>query len=171
MQRNLEGVCRSLIGSFTSERQSVDGIKARGALQGIQESDHAAVVATDGGIDGDFHHSTAGNFGLLVRAVLETDARFPRQVIELGLNRGISRTRGNERVLEGIAILLDRGDVVADFLSIIDAFFQQIVLLCLRGQYRFGRLWRRGEVPTVTRKGNVREDKKTQPAEDHAPAN
>src|SRR5260370_17434296 len=95
MQRNLDGVCRSLIGSFTPERQSVDGIKTRGALQGIQESDHAAVVAPDGGIDGDFHHSTAGNFGLLVIAILETDARFPRHVIHLPRIPEISRTPPN----------------------------------------------------------------------------
>jgi hypothetical protein len=63
-------------------------------------------------------------------------------------------------LFEVIAILLDGGDVIADFLGVVDALFQERMQLSLGGELFVWCVRSRGKLPTVSRKANIREDEK-----------
>src|SRR5713101_2855705 len=139
---------------------SVHFIEIGGALQAIEKADHVLIVAIDGGIDGNLRHSAIGNFRLLERKIRELNSTLPGNGAEFSPDGGIARACRRERLFEVIAILLDGGNVIADFLGAVDALLQEVMQLILGGELFAWRVRSRGKLPTVSRKANIREDEK-----------
>src|SRR5216684_5835687 len=144
-----------------ARRETLYRVKVRGTLQTVQKSHHAAIVAYHLSVDGQFRQVAAFHGFGVERAAVQPEAGFGGKRAQLGADRRISGALREKRMLECIAILLNRRNAATDFLSALDILFQQVAIA--RHQHQFLlRALRRGQVPTVEAEGHVGGDEERQ---------
>src|SRR5713226_2461867 len=109
-------------------REALYGVEVLGTLQSVQKSHHAAIVTYHLSVDGQFCQVAAFQWFGFERTTVQSQAGFSGKLTEFGADRRISGALREKRVLEGIAILLNRGNVAANFQRALDVFFQQVAV-------------------------------------------
>src|SRR4029077_6242930 len=97
-------------------------VKVLGTLQFVQKSHHAAIIAFHLSVDGQLREVTAFHRFGFERTAVQPQAGFGGKRTELRAYRRISSALREKRPLEGIAILLNRGNVAANFQRALDVF-------------------------------------------------
>src|ERR1700674_4415069 len=135
-------------------REALYRVKVLGTLQSVQKSHHAAIVAYHLSVDGQFRQVAAFHRLGCERAAVQAQASFSGKLAQFSADRRISGALREKGLLEGIAILLNRANVAANFQRALDVFFQEVAIDGHQRQFLFRALHRR-LVPTVEAEGHV----------------
>jgi hypothetical protein len=166
MERHANGPLSGLILRIRGERKTIENVKSLRALQTVDETHDAAIVAGDGGVDANFRNATIGDFFLMGGKGIQPQIRLLRDFIKLGSDGGRARALDRKGFFKLVAIAARKGHVVFDGLRRIDVATQDSELGILLVEFRLGGVRRRGEAPAINGQAKVRSQEQSEDDKD-----